>query len=121
MERNNHTERALKDLEQTIESLLILEGFIKEERRHGAYQSLSQSKLERRYDAPAGERVITNEYDMPTKRAPEMTSIKKSLASPLTVRGVKDLNSSNTLREAAKHLLTNNSFVHQSNGEDTGR
>jgi len=56
-----------------------------------------------------------------TKRAPETaTNVKKNLISPQTVRGQKESNSSNTLKEAAKQLILNNSFV-QPSSEDTAR
>jgi hypothetical protein len=51
LNRNNLTDKALKDFEYSLESILINEGFIKDERRnHGAYQTLSPSKLERRQE-----------------------------------------------------------------------
>jgi hypothetical protein len=49
LERNNLTDKALRDFEGNLQNLLIDEGFLKDERRH-VYQTLSPSKLEKRQE-----------------------------------------------------------------------
>ena len=70
LERNSHTERALKDLEFSIETLLIAEGLIKDERKINFLHShsMSPSKLEKRLDSG---NVVNDDYELQiTKRAP---------------------------------------------------
>ena len=47
LESNQLTEKSLRELEQNLEHKLIVEGFLKEERRQN-YQTMSPSKLEKR-------------------------------------------------------------------------
>ena len=47
LESNQLTDKSLRELEANLEQKLIVEGFLKEERRQ-SYQMMSPSKLERR-------------------------------------------------------------------------
>ncbi len=47
MESNQLTDKSLRELEHNLEQKLIVEGFLKEERRQ-SYQTMSPSKLEKR-------------------------------------------------------------------------
>ena len=47
LESNQLTDRSLRELEHNLEHKLIVEGFLKEERRQ-SYQTMSPSKLEKR-------------------------------------------------------------------------
>ena len=120
MESGNITDKSMREIEHHIENLLVSEGFFKEQRRAPANQTLSPSKLETRkhentvvqYNEMA--KVMSDHELQPTsttKRAFPANIKKNLLVSPQTVRGAKETNASNTLKEAAKQLLLNNSFV----------
>lgn len=47
LESNQLTDRSLRELEHNLEHKLVVEGFLKEERRQ-SYQTMSPSKLEKR-------------------------------------------------------------------------
>jgi hypothetical protein len=47
LESNQLTDRSLRELEHNLEHKLVMEGFLKEERRQ-SYQTMSPSKLEKR-------------------------------------------------------------------------
>jgi hypothetical protein len=47
LESNQLTDKSLRELEANLEQKLIVEGFLKEERRQ-SYQTISPSKLEKR-------------------------------------------------------------------------
>ena len=59
-------------------------------------------------------KVMSDRDLLATKRLQTETlpNVKKNLASLQTVRGTKDTQPSNTLKEAAKQLILNQSFVH---------
>lgn len=81
--------------------------------------TLSPSKLERRYETST---LVANNTQEISKvnseiiniggEAKTLPTIKKALLSPpQTVRGIKDTNASNTLKEAAKHLLNSSTVI----------